>query len=277
MMGDHLLVKVQKIKKVLMVVYTIYPSDARVMREAETIAALENNNVSILVLKEQDKPRSYVKDRVHVVELDIEKYRGKRFVKYMMSYVRFLIRAFIAVSIRTIRGQVDIVHVHNMPNFIVFSATLPKLLGKPIILDIHDSMPETYAAKFQEGEKSIIFKILSWEEAICAKFANRVICVNHVQKKAIRKRAIPDSKITVSMNVPDPKRFTYCASPPKHPAHPRPFNLVYHGTITNRLGVDLTIKAVAMLTDRIPGIKFHIIGNGDDMNAFMALSRQAQC
>ena len=66
-----------------------------------------------------------------------------------------------------------------------------------------------------------------------------MICVNHPQRDTLVARGIPASKTFVSMNVPDPRIF----KPPavavaRAPADGR-FNLVYHGTMAERLGVDL--------------------------------------
>ena len=41
----------------------------------------------------------------------------------------------------------DVIHVHNMPDFLVFSALFPKLLGAKVILEVQDVSPELMAAK----------------------------------------------------------------------------------------------------------------------------------
>lgn len=42
-----------------------------------------------------------------------------------------------------------------MPDFLVFTAVVPKLLGTKVILDMHDPMPELYMSKFHAGENNI--------------------------------------------------------------------------------------------------------------------------
>ena len=42
----------------------------------------------------------------------------------------------------------DVIHIHSVPDPLVFTAFLPKLVGAKIILDIHDLLPELYASKF---------------------------------------------------------------------------------------------------------------------------------
>ena len=62
------------------------------------------------------------------------------------------------------------------------------------------------------------------------------------------------------MNVSDPAIFRL-GHPRQH--HPRNFNLVCHGTITHRLGLDHAIEAVAIARKRIDGLRLILIGSGD--------------
>ena len=52
------------------------------------------------------------------------------------------------------------------------------------------------------------------------------------------------------------------------------FRMIYHGTVTKRVGVDLAIRAVSKLNGKIPGLEFHVVGDGDDMKEFQDLSRK---
>ena len=159
-----------------------------------------------------------------------------------------------------------------MPNFLVGAAILPHLCGKKVILDIHDSMPETYLTKFDKGLNRLIFRLLCWEEALCCSIAHKVICVNHVQSAALIKRKISPKKMVISMNVPDPGVFVIDTTRNRK-SDKNGFKLVYHGTLTSRLGIDIAIRAVAKLVDEIPGLEFFIMGNGDDLDEYVRLSK----
>ena len=50
--------------------------------------------------------------------------------------------------------------------------------------------------------------------------------------------------------------------------------MVYHGAIAYRLGLDLAIRAVAILRDRIPGIRLEIIGDGEQREELIELTRE---
>ena len=259
-------------KNVLMLAYTLYSIDARIRREAETLVS-HGYSVKILVPREHEKPENYKLDGVDVRELNIAKYQGKSNISYLLSYIWFTLVASLTCNSLFLKKKLDVIHVHNMPNFLVFAGLIPRMFGTKMILDTHDSMPETYSAKFSHNS-SIIFKIMCWEEAVCCRLANRVICVNHPQKDVLAARGIPAKKIHIIMNVPDHVRFNL-EEKGKYPGtDPGTFKLVYHGTQARRLGVDFVIKAVAKLSGTIPGLKFYNFGGGDDLDGFILLSKE---
>jgi glycosyltransferase involved in cell wall biosynthesis len=247
---------------VCMIAYSEYPSDARIRREAETLAANPHFAVTVIALKEGHRPRTYVMDGVRVREVNLARYRGTRACKYIAAYLAFALRAFYHCSKIFVLENVDVVHVHNMPDFLVFSALLPRLFGKKLVLDIHDSVPETFASKF-EMKSAFLFWLLCKEEAISILPSNRVICVNHPQRDTLLRRGVSSGKMYVSMNVPDHKRF-FLKSNNNHKAiATNAFNLVYHGTITRRLGLDILIHALAGLVPQIRCIHLHLWGDGE--------------
>ena len=256
-----------KARAVCMIAYTNYTIDARVRREAETLVA-SGYRVSCLTNRNKGTETTYVLNGVEVQELAVPKYRGKSTVAYILSYLRFLAAATVACLGRLVKGDIDVVHVHNLPDFLVFAAVLPRLVGKKVVLDIHDSVPETFATKF--AGNLVLHKALCLEERVSAAVAHKVICVNHPQRDVLVGRGIPLAKTFVSMNVPDPRIFAGGSAADR--ASNGHFNLVYHGTMAERLGVDLVIRAVAELRERIPCLTLHLWGGGDDLPAFQRLA-----
>ena len=256
-----------------MIAYTVYAFDARVRREAETLAA-NGYHVRCLTLRTGRTPAQYVLDGVEVCELSVPKYRGKRALAYAGSYFWFLAAASLTCVKLLWKRQLDVVHAHNLPDFLALAGVIPRLAGKKVVLDIHDSVPETFAAKFSESP--MLWKALCLEEKVSARVAHRVICVNHPQRDVLVARGIPAGKTFVSMNMPDPKIF---GKPPvapvamTHKKADRTFDLVYHGTMSERLGVDLIIRAIGLLRDRLSIARLHLWGSGDDLPQFQQLAR----
>ena len=255
---------------VCMIAYTDYSGDARVRREAETLAA-HSFRVRCLTTRNGGAPTSFALDGVDVQELNISKYRGKSTRAYLSSYLRFLIAASVECARMMARGELDVVHAHNIPNFLVFAGLLPRLAGRKVVLDVHDSVLETFAAKFPPGP--LVRRALLLEERLSASIAHKVICVNHPQRDVLVARGIPDAKTFISMNVPDPRIFRADSAEPSDGAVDR-LNLVYHGTMVARLGVDLLIQAVALIRERVPAVQLHLWGHGDDLSSFQALAAE---
>jgi glycosyltransferase involved in cell wall biosynthesis len=254
---------------VCMIAYTNYIVDARVRREAETLAS-QGYNVLCLTTRNGSATKRFDLKGVKVRELFVPKYRGKSLLAYVGSYLSFLVVASVACARLLFEDRLDVVHVHNLPDFFVFAGLVPRLRGSKVVLDVHDSVPETFATKFSSG--SLLQKALCLEERISARLAHKVICVNHPQRDALVARGIPSSKTFVSMNVPDPKIFGTPSAVGPRAARPPGFDLVYHGTMAERLGVDLVIRAAARLQDRIPGLRLNLWGHGDDLGALQSLA-----
>jgi glycosyltransferase involved in cell wall biosynthesis len=248
-----------------MIAYTAYATDGRVRLEAESLVRW-GYEVWFLVLKTEQRPRLHELCGVHLIELNVRKYRGKSKVRYLLSYLHFLILAAVACTSLFFRNRLRVVHVHNMPDLLVFAALIPRLLGCKVVLDIHDSVPETYAGKFTVPS-GMLFRLLAFEERLCCAFADRVICVNHVQRDTIVRRGVPGRKVC-----------TVITMPPFHRRPERPpmrdgssFRLVNHGTISKRLGIDLLVRAAAQLALSIPGFELHLMGGGDDLEEVLQL------
>lgn len=255
-----------------MIVYTNYKYDSRVRREAEALVS-RGFEVAVLSLKEEDSKKSYSLDGVNVIELNQRKYRGSSVLLYLSSYGLFVLRAMIACTVLFFKGRTDVVHVHNMPNYIIFAGLVPRLFRKKIVLDLHDTLPETYAGKFG-STTGLAYRLLCQEERICCAFAHKVICVNQIQKDAVVARGIRSDKIEIVMNVPDQKIFRPNEKRRNGNDNDSKFDIVYHGSIVKRLGIDLAIESVSRLRKHIPGIRFNVIGTGDDLDRCVGISEE---
>ena len=242
------------------VAYTNYLTDARVRREAEALAE-RGDTVEVFCLSRPGQAKVEEVNGVTILRLPMLRYRGGSQIRYILGYIWFTILATWYVSARYIRKRYDLVHVHNMPDFVVFSALLPRLTGAKIVLDIHDLMLETFATRFKEGQGGLYLRLIAWEEQICTAFAHHVITVHNPYKELLMQRGVPADKVSVVMNVADDGIFTRGA--PKASKRAEGFLLVHHGTVVHRHGVDIAVRAVASLKGKIPGLQFRIIGEGD--------------
>jgi glycosyltransferase involved in cell wall biosynthesis len=255
-----------KPKRVCMIAYTGYIGDGRVRQEAETLVAW-GHEVFFLVPKRQAQPRNYTLQGVQIRELNLSKYHGKSRFRYVLSYLAFVFVALLGCARLFFKTRLDVVHVHNMPNVLIFAGLVPLLFGRKLILDVHDTVLETYVAKF-EKTSPLIMAILRLDEKICYSLAHKLICVNHAQRQALIDRGVPAGKIVTVITMP---KFSN-VSISKNGHHDSAFRMVNHGTMSKRLGNDLIIHATTQLIREIPGFELHIIGGGDNLDEVVRLS-----
>ncbi len=246
--------------KCCLVVYSDYVTDTRVIREAEALAVRRDYTVDVICLRGDRSGKSTVRRGVHVIPLRMDRYRGTHMIRFFVSYAHFFIRAFLYLSWHHIRKRYDIVQVHNIPDCLVFAALLPKWMGARIILDVRDPMPEGFMVKFGVSVRHPITRIILFQEQASFRFADEILCVSEQHKRLFVKHGTPESKFTVLMNLPDDKLFGNAA---RVREKNRGFELVFHGALTEKLGIDIAIRAIDIVRHEIRDLKFKVYGGGE--------------
>lgn len=241
-----------------MVGYTYYESDARVIREAEA-AITGGFDVDFLALRRPGTPPVEMVRGVRVIRVDQDKYRGRGYLKYSAAYLEFFVRCFLQITALYFKRHYRAIHVNNMPDFLVFSTIVPKILGAKVILDIHDPMPNTFASKFNGREQGFFYRILLWQERLSAAYCNRVITVHHPVKDGILvKHGLAPDSIEVIANFADGELFPLR----KSFRIDNKIRFVFHGTILERSGLVMLMNALSKARHK-DRILVRIIGEGD--------------
>jgi len=253
--------------KVCMVTYSFYEGDTRVIQYATALAE-RGDLVDVLALRREGDPRFEVLRGVNVYRVQARKVNEKSRLMYLYRILKFLFASAIVLTQKHLSKRYDVVHVHSVPDFLVFSAIVPKLLGARIILDIHDILPEFYASKFGASPDSFLFKCLAWIEKSSIAFSDHVIIANHLWHDRLVSRSVAADKCTVVINYPDPQLFAPRA---KRPADGK-FILLYPGSLNHHQGLDVAIRAFARVADKMPGAEYHIYGEGPTKPALIELA-----
>jgi glycosyltransferase involved in cell wall biosynthesis len=247
-------------KRGAVVLYSYYASDPRPRRETEALQRA-GMAVDVICLREDsNEPALEVLEGVNVHRIPLRRRRAGK-ATYAFQYFSFLLSASLLLSWWRLRRRYDLVHIHNMPDFLVFSAWLPKLLGARVILDLHDPMPELLVTIFGLEEKSLGVRLLKFLEKHSIGFADQVLTVNQACKEIFSARSCRPEKIQVLMNVPDERVFQYrnCLDyPERDPA--RPFVVMFHGSIVERNGLDIAVEALRLLRRSVPDAELWVYG-----------------
>ena len=245
-------------KRVCAIAYTEYIYDQRVKREAEALVS-RGDTVHFIGLEEGSGNPKESENGVSITRMRLRKYQGRNPAKYILSYVCFFIVATAIMMKRHLRERYDVIYVHTMPDFLVFASLPAKLLGARVVLDVHDTMPELWQSKFAVPERHILVRLLILQERVSCWFADRVVAVHEPHRRLLEKRGVAPSKLAMIMNVPDSKVFgpmrRRCAD--RGEDHDRPC-LVYHGTVTERLGLDIALQAFHGVLELYPNARFEI-------------------
>ncbi len=255
-----------------MIVLAYYPlGETRVQREAETLVA-QGHHVDVICLRDRGESPEETFKGVHIYRLPA-RIRKTNLALQFVNYLYFMLLAAWKLARLHHAHPYDAVQAHNLPDFLVFAALWPKLRGVPVLLDLHDLMPEFYSGRFAAGSHRWLLKAIRWQERLACRFADHVITVSDHWREALIARGVPPEKCSVVMNVADQAIFSFQPRPPRRPDDPS-FKLIYHGTLVYRYGLDLAIRAVGMVRDEIPGIHLTILGRGQHVPALRALRQE---
>jgi len=92
-------------------------------------------------------------------------------------------------------------------------------------------------------------------------FAHQAIAVHTPHRDALVAHGNEKQKFAILLNVPDPRIFHRNGEV----GSDGKFRLIYHGTVARRHGLEVALKAVRVVRERIPNLEFMVIGSGDDL------------
>lgn len=263
-------------KRICMVVQNYYDIDPRVRREAESLVA-EGYPVDVIsLLTEGRSEKVYVLNGVHIYTVPLRKKRSGK-VRYILEYVLFFVQAFFLVTRRMFAHRYRLVQIHTLPDFLVFTALVPKWMGAQAVLDMHEVMPEFYMSKFGVSRGSLLVRLLVLLEKWSVNFADRVIAANDPIAEQLVDRGLSPSKLTVVMNSADEKVFNADLYPASGAGdRDDAVVLMYHGTLTHIYGLDIALEALSIVQRLRPDLdlKFHILGVGPAQESLIQQSRQ---
>ena len=243
--------------RVLMVVHSYCPADPRVRREAEALAEA-GWEVDVLCLRDKGQEARETIRGVRYLRLPLRRRRGGP-LRYAFEYLALLALGLgTAVVLHGVRHY-RLVQAHNMPDFLVFCGLIPWLTGVPVLLDLHDPIPELYMSKFGLRRGSPWIRALTAIEGISLRFADHALVATDAFRKRLLERGRDAGRLTVVLNSPDPRIFG--ARPPR--TNGSAPTVLFHGTVTERSGVDCAVRAAERVRENGIPLRLVILGDGD--------------
>jgi glycosyltransferase involved in cell wall biosynthesis len=247
-----------------MIVHAYYPlGEIRVQREARALVD-HGFEVDVICLKRPDEPAQDSEYGVQIYRLPVTRHKQHGALVQLLEYLAFFLLTLWQLFKLHLKRSYTTIQVHNLPDFLVFSALLPKLMGAKVLLDLHDLMPEFYAARFGTDLKALPVKIVELQEQLSCWFADHVITVTEAWRQTLISRGVPANKCSVVMNLPDPHVFPIEQNgATQSTAANGSIQLFYHGNVSHRYGLDNLVKAFHQVHHHVPQSRLTIHGRGE--------------
>ena len=257
---------------VCIVHHAYYPQHGHMRRDAESLVRA-GYDVTVLALQQYGQVREERINGVDVHRLPLGHERGS-LGHYLIEYGRLL-----GMTLRTLtrlhrQRRFRVVEIDNMPDILVFSAIVPKLTGAKVILYIFDNMPELLMVTRRVGASHPLVRLLALLERISSAFADRVIVTQETARQLARARGVPDEKLAVVLNGPDEAIFTP-RWPQNRASEGETFEIVTHGTILERFGIQVLVDALPEILRSVPRARVTVFGEGEYRAALEAQVRRA--
>jgi len=251
-------------RPVAMLVHAYYDEDPRVRREAESLVAA-GRPVDVYGLRRDGDPPLGDLDGVAVHRLDVRRHQGAGLPTYLAEYLAFLARASWAVTRAHRRRHYALVQVHTPPDFLAFAGLPLRVAGVPILLDLHEAMPEFFRSRFPRASNPVVHRLLLLTERVSIGLARAAVTVNPAMADRLVGLGVPADKVGVVANSPSLARFDPGRFDRRAFAEDGTVRLVYAGALTPTYEVDVAIDAVAEIRAARPdlAVRFDVYGRGD--------------
>lgn len=246
-----------------MITHSYYEEDPRVRREAEALVAA-GRPVDVFALRRPGTRAREVVDGVRVERLPVERHQGAGISTYLAEYAAFFARAAVALARAHRRRRYALVQVHSLPDPLVFAALPLRLAGVPLLLDLHEAMPEFFRIRFPRATNRLVHGLLLVAERASITAADAVLTVNEALAERLVAAGVPAAKVHVVRNAPALARFDPAAYPARRFAEDGVVRLVYTGALSPVYELPCAIEAVARLrpalAERGLGLRFDVYG-----------------
>lgn len=251
-------------RPVAFVVHSYYDEDPRVRRQAETLVRA-GRPVDVISLRRPGDPPGGTLEGVRVTRLDVQRHQGSPIGTYLLEYTAFLARATLALARAHRRRRYGLVSVATPPDFLVAAALPLRLAGVPVILDLHEAVPEFFRSRWPGASSPAIIAGLTLVERASIALASRALSVTEARHERLLALGLPAARLDVVHNGPVLARFDPDAHPRRQFMADGTLRLAYAGALTPLYGLEDAVDALGILARERPDlpVTLDLYGRGD--------------
>jgi len=244
--------------RVAMVVHATVPGDPRVRRQSD--ALLEAGyEVDVISLRRPGEAAEERDGPLRILRLPVNRGFGS-FAGYIAEYLAFAGMVAWRLAREHRRRRYALVQVAGPPDFLGMAALPERLAGVPLLLDLHEDMPEFFRDRFEHPRLRPLLPLVTAAARASASVADAIITVHEPLRQLSIGRGVDPDRIAVIMNSADGRLF----DPERHER--RAFmadgelRLIHHSNLQRIYGLDRALEGLAQLRD---GIRWRLDVYGD--------------
>ena len=231
--------------RVVIVVHAVVPGDPRVRRQTDALIEA-GYEVDVICLRGPGEAAEDVERGVRLVRLPLNRtFTG--FAGHVAEYLAFTAMASIALAREHRRRRYDLVQVASVPDFLVFAALPERMTGTPVLLDLHEDMPEFFRDRFAHPALRPLFPLVTAATRASAAMADALITVHEPLRRLSIERGVAPDGITVVMNSADGRLFDPTGYPRRPFMADGTLRLIHHSNLQRLYGLDVAIEGLAAL------------------------------
>jgi len=246
-------------RRVAIVVHAIVPGDPRVRRQSDALLD-EGYEVDIICLRQPGEPPREEAGGQRIIRLPLDRsFVG--FAGHLAEYIAFTTMAAWRLAIEHRSRRYDLVQVATVPDFLSFAALPQKLAGVPLLLDLHEDMPEFFRDRFDHSWLRPLMPVADLVARASAAVADELTTVHEPLRQLSIARGVDPARISVVMNSADSRLF----DPGRHERRgfmaDGTLRLMHHSNLQRIYGIDVAITGLARMRPDLPW-RLDIYGEG---------------
>jgi glycosyltransferase involved in cell wall biosynthesis len=256
------------VSRIAIVVHAVYPGDPRIRRQSDALISA-GHEVDLFCLRGPGEAAEEASGALRIVRLPVNRaFTG--FAGHVAEYLAFAGLATVRLAREHRRRRYRLVQVATVPDFLAFAAIPVRLNGVPLLLDLHEDMPEFFRNRFAHPLLRPLMPAITGSTRAAAALANEIITVHEPLRQLSIARGVPPDKISVVMNSADTRVFDAARHPRRPFMEDGELRLVHHSNLQRIYGLDVAIEALALLDPAVLPHRLDVYGDGPFLPALEA-------
>jgi len=261
-------------KNILMISQALFPPDIRLAKEIKSLSEAGYKVLVICNQYDKDLNPAFRYCEIKRVNAVFNSVILNRIINFPIFFnPRYLLKIYKAI----LEFKPDFIHAHDLP-MVPVALLFKKLFRLPVIFDMHENYPEALKAFQKKGIINFLlknYKAAKLLEKLCIKMSDAIITVVRENSEQLIKQGVASEKIYLVSNTVD--LDTFATEPIDENILEKYRNkiiLLYAGYVTPERGLDVVVKGMSFLKEKLNSAKLLIIGNGISIPPLKKISNE---